>query len=149
MNFIKKNWFILLILIVLVIVLYRYYNKTKANASTLEKTQGVVSSIVSTLTPRPTLTSPDSNNNTSTTNQNSNPIKTSGYVIGDKIYAKQNLVNTYKSSTISSSNLDSYVSYNKDSLIGTYLATEGSMIKILISNPAHSAYVISTQVYSK
>jgi len=89
-------------------------------------------------------------NNTTGNNTATLPVVTvSGFKFGDKIYAKDNLVNTYKSANNSSTNLASYTGYSQGTLIGTYLGKDGVFTKVLIASPASSVYVLSNQIYSK
>lgn len=156
MGFVKKNWLLILIVIVLVILLYRYYNKTKQNATTLEKTQNVFSHVVSTLTPKPVLTSPDNEPVNSNANQTGNS-GTTQYIptIGCELFANDNIVNAY---SIPDARTPSKYYFKKDKLIGTYLGfiqSPGSLenfFKVNINQGLFSGYgsyyVLVPQVYT-
>lgn len=150
-KFIQNNWLLIAILILAIYLVWKYWDKiTNAVNDTPSDTgsgsgTGAGSNSGSGSN---TGTGTGSGNNTGS-GSNTGTVKTSNYSFGDNIYAKENAVNIYKTALISASNLAKYSSYSKDSLIGTYLSTEGAFTKVLIQNPASSVFVLSNQIYSK
>lgn len=138
----KGIWIVLIIVIILVI-----YFISKKNKQT--EIPNAVQNLVQNSGLGNVISSGSGTNNTSNNTTTTPAIIVSGYKFGDKIYARENSVNTYKSASASSGNLASYTSYSKGALIGTYLSTDGIFTKILIASPASSVYVLSNQIYSK
>lgn len=131
----KGIW--IFVVIVIIVVVYLIVKKNKST----QEIPNAVQNLVNNSGLGNVISSPNTPNNTVV-------IKTNNYKIGDSIYSKDT-TNTYKSASVSASNLDSFKSFQKDELIGTYLATDGVFTKVLIANPAHSVFVLSNQIYSK
>lgn len=134
------GYIVLALIIILIIVIVN--NKKKNDTKEIPN---AVQNLIQTTGLGNVISSPNTTTNTTIPPM----IKTSGYNFGDKLYAKENSVNTYKSASATSVNLASYKGYDKDVLIGTYLGKESVFVKVLIANPASSVFVLSNQIYSK
>ena len=161
MTFIKNNWFILLILILVIYLGYRYYMKIKADK------RPVMGGVLPDNAVKPIGT---------TTVQVSNPTQpvntpiTSGYKVGDKMYAASSGVNIHDTPSVSSASVIEF--YARDRYIGTFVGFQSvasvpndEFVKIIVDKPYDSSltgflnvfgfqqtavrFALSKQVYSK
>lgn len=152
---IKKNWVLILILIIAIYLLYKYLNKNKAitGPDKTTTTNNIFSAnpfspVITAVVPIESNTSTNANTGT-----NSSNISTTGYIIGDKLYAK-GPVSAYFDTRGALGGQDNvaYVFKNGD-LVGTYLNTDGNFIKVLINTGIFSGYypyyVLSSDLYNK
>ena len=161
MTFIKNNWFIILILILVIYLGYRYYMKVKADdviKATLKDVIIPVKALGSTTV------------QVSNPNQPVNTPITSGYKVGDKMYAASTGVNIHDTPSVSSASVIEF--YPKDKYIGTFVGFQSvasvpndQFVKIIVDRPYDSSltgflnvfgfqqtavrFALSKQVYSK
>lgn len=140
-----KNIILVIVLIIVIVFVVRYLKQK--NNQTVTEIKNPIQGLISSSGLSNVISSGSSPLNTNTTTPP--VVKTSGFNFGDKIYAKEPNVNTYKTASATTGNLASYAPYSKDAFIGTYLGKESVFTKILISNPASSVFALSNQIYSK
>ncbi len=161
-NFLKNNWLIILILLLVIYLAYKYYLKIQAdNLAQSNLNQVNNNGVLSTVHSAGTTTVVTSN----PTQPVTTPVS-SGYKVGDKIYAGSTGVNIHDTPSVSSASVIKF--YGKDDYIGTFVGFQSvpsvpndQFVKIIVNQASNSfldafgfstnavRFALSKQVYSK
>lgn len=165
MAFIQKNFILLLILAVVIYLFYKNSKKPSTDKDNSNGNNNILGNVLSGNAAGTNSNTNNSNSNTSNSNSNSNSssntteepsIKTSGYEIGDNIYAGVSKVNAYDIPDAAKGVIKYF--FSKGDLIGGYLNETGDFLKVTINTAGignfwlggyENYYVLSSDVYSK